>query len=168
MIATDRLLLRKPRPGDDLSAFVADGEVQRWTGGPETAEALIGLWLRRWERDGVGPFVVELDACFIGRVGFIVWDTRTWETSAYELAGEHAETELGWALLSSAWGHGYATEAAQAARKWVYTERHVDRVISLIAPDNERSIRVAEKLEAKREERVETPHGPADVWVHPR
>jgi len=168
LIATERLLLRKPAPDDDLSAFVADAEVQRWTGGPGTPEPLIDLWLRRWVRDEVGPFVVELDGRFIGRVGFIVWDTRAWETSSYELAGEHAETELGWALLSGSWGHGYATEAARAARGWLYAERDVEHLISLIAPENARSIRVAEKLGATREQRVETPHGPADVWVHPR
>ena len=164
MIQTERLLLRKPRLDDDLSEFAADDEVQRWIGGPSTPAALIELWASRWERNGIGPFMVELGGQFIGRVGFIVWDTRTWETSAFDLAGEHAEAELGWAILSSHWGHGYATEAARAARAWA--DR--DRLISLIDPDNVRSQRVAEKLGALPGETVETPHGPAVVWVHPR
>src|SRR5581483_2246466 len=137
--------------------------VHRWIGGPEPADALIERWVGRGERNGVGQFVVELDGRLIGRVGFIVWDSRTWETSTYELAGDDAETELGWAILSSHWGRGYATEAARAARDWLGS----DRLISLIAPDNARSIRVAEKLGATRGRRVDTPHGPADVWVHP-
>ncbi|HXR11113.1 MAG TPA: GNAT family N-acetyltransferase [Gaiellaceae bacterium] len=164
MLETERLLLRKPRLEDDLSEFVADAEVQRWIGGPEDPTELIELWVRRWERNDIGQFIVEADGCFIGRVGFIVWDGRAWETSAYDLAGKHAETELGWAILSRHWGHGYATEAARAARAWA--DR--DRVISLIDPDNAPSKRVAEKLGARPEQRVETPHGPADVWVHPR
>jgi RimJ/RimL family protein N-acetyltransferase len=163
LIATERLTLRKPRFEDDLSAFVDDDDVQRWIGGPDDPAELIERWIRRWERNGVGQFIVELDGEIIGRVGFLVWDSRTWETSAYDLAGDHAETELGWAILSRHRGHGYATEAARAARASIESER----IISLIHPDNVRSQRVAEKLGARPGERVETPGGPADVWVHP-
>lgn len=152
-----------PQLDDDLTEFVADDDVQSWIGGPDDPTAMIERWVGRWERNGVGPFVVELDGRLIGRVGFIVWDNRTWETSAYDLAGEHAETELGWAILSSHWAMGYATEAARAARDWI--DR--DRIISLIDPANVRSQRVAEKLGARRTERVTTPHAEADVWVHP-
>jgi RimJ/RimL family protein N-acetyltransferase len=161
LLTTERLLLRKPRLDDDLTEFAADAEVQRWIGPP--APELVELWLGRWERNGIGQFIVELDGEIIGRVGFLVWDRRTWETSAYELAGDHAETELGWAILSRYWGHGYATEAARAAREAIDRER----VISLIHPENVRSRRVAEKLGARPTERVETPGGPADVWLHP-
>jgi len=164
LIRTERLILRKPLLGDDLAEFVVDAEVQRWIGGTaESPRDVIERWVRRWELNGVGQFIVELDGTFIGRVGFLVWDDRTWETSTYEVAGEHAETELGWAILSAHWGHGYATEAARAAREWI--DR--DRIVSLICPENRRSQRVAEKLGALPTERVETPHGSADVWVHP-
>jgi len=164
LIETERLLLRKPRRTDDLAEFAADADVQRWIGpGSRPAAELIELWMGRWERNGVGQFIVELDGEIIGRVGFLVWDRRTWETSAYDLAGDDAETELGWAILSRRWGHGYATEAARAARDWIERER----IISLIHPENVRSQRVAEKLGARPEHRVETPGGPADVWVHP-
>jgi len=164
LLTTERLALRKPRPDDDLTAWVADTGVQRWIGVDHDPVEVIERWMGRWERNGVGPFIVELDGRFIGRAGFLVWDSRTWETSSYDIAGEHAETELGWAILSPHWGHGYATEAAQAARDWI--ER--DRIISLIHPANVRSQRVAEKLGARIEQRVETPNAPADVWVHPR
>jgi RimJ/RimL family protein N-acetyltransferase len=164
LIETERLLLRKPRLDDDLTAFVADDEVQRWIGpATKTPPELLELWIRRWERNGVGQYIVELDGEMIGRVGFVVWDRRTWETSAYDLAGDDAETELGWAILSRHWGHGYATEAAQAARASIERER----IISLIRPENVRSQRVAAKLGAEPAERVDTPGGPADVWVHP-
>ena len=162
-IETERLVLRKPRLEDDLTEFVADEEAQWWIGGPDDPQRLIERWVGRWERNGVGQFVVELDGKLIGRVGFIVWDSRTWETSAYDLAGEHAETELGWAILSSHWGKGYATEAALAVRNWIERER----IISLIDPANIRSQRVAEKLGARPGDRVQTAHAEADVWVHP-
>ena len=164
MLTTDRLILRKPRLDDDLSEYVADSEVQWWIGVDDDPTEVIERWVDRWERNGIGHFIVELEGRIIGRVGFLVWDGRTWKTSTYAAAGEHSETELGWAILSAHWGHGYATEAALAARDWL--ER--DRVISLIHPANVRSQRVAEKLGAHVERRVEMPKAQADVWVHTR
>lgn len=165
MPTTERLVLRRPRLDDDLAEFLADQDVQRWIGGAdESPGEVLERWLRRWDVNGVGQFIVELDGALIGRVGFVVWDSRTWETSTYDDAGEHAETELGWAILSSHWGKGYATEAARAACDWIGRRR----LISLIHPENVRSQRVAEKLGARIEKRVDTPDSAADVWVHPR
>jgi RimJ/RimL family protein N-acetyltransferase len=173
-LETERLVLRLPRPDDvdGILELVADDEVMRWIGGEagdrEDAVEHVERWIRRWEVNDVGPFVVELDGAPIGRVGLIVWDRRTWQTSTYALAGQRAETELGWALARRFWGRGYATEAARAVRDWTYAERDLERLVSLIAPDNLRSARVAEKLGARLETRVETDHGPAGVWVHAR
>jgi RimJ/RimL family protein N-acetyltransferase len=97
-----------------------------------------------------------------------VWDRRTWETSAYDLAGEHAQEELGWALVQSAWGYGYAMEAAQAVKSWCHRDRGIERLVSLIAPDNIRSQCVAEKLGPRPAERIKTTVGPTDVWAYHR
>ena len=48
-------------------------------------------------------------------------------------------------------GRALATEAAAAALDWTWSHVDTDRVISLIQPDNVRSIRVAEKLGQSRE-----------------
>jgi RimJ/RimL family protein N-acetyltransferase len=169
VLETQRLLLRRPEAGDldDVAEFTADAEVQRWVGGgaEEAAAAVLERWMRRWDANAVGQFIVVREGRFVGRVGLLVWDARTWETSTYDAASPHAETELGWAILSRHWGHGYATEAARAVRAWAY-ERGIQRLISLIDPRNVRSIRVADKLGAEPEQLVETPHGPAVVWVH--
>ena len=45
-----------------------------------------------------------------------------------------------------AWGHGYATEAARAAVEFAWRELGAHELISLIAPDNRPSQRVAERL----------------------
>ncbi len=171
MIETERLLLRKPRleDADDLLAYVGDPEVMRWIGGDagdrDEAVAAIERWLAGWEANGIGHFVVVHDGRVLGRVGFLVWDSRTWETSSYAEAGAHAETELGWTLAREHWGHGYATEAARALREWADKER----LISLINRENVRSIRVAEKLGATPTETVSVDGGyPVVVWVHPR
>jgi RimJ/RimL family protein N-acetyltransferase len=174
LLRTERLLLRPVRD-DDVDAFVemaADPQVMPWVGdepgGRELAAELVARWGRRWEANGVGPFAVLLEDVVIGRAGLLVWDRRTWETSSYAAAGEHAVAEVGWALSSRYWGKGYATEAALAVREWAYRERGVDRLISLIDPKNVRSIRVAVKLGCEPEELVRLWEGtPAIVWVHP-
>ncbi len=116
----------------------------------------------------MGQFIVERDDQVVGRVGLIVWDRRMWETSAYDLAREYAQEELGWGLMRRASGYGYATEAAQAVKSWCHEERGIECLVSLIAPDNVRSQRVAEKVGARRGERIETAVGATDVWVYPR
>jgi len=167
-------VLRRPRleDADDLLDFVGDDEVMRWVGGKvgdrESAVEHVVRWLARWEANGVGQFSVVLNERVIGRVGLLVWDPRSWVTSSYDKAGSKAETELGWAIASRHWGHGYATEAAKAVRQWAYAERGIERLISLVDPRNVRSIRVADKLGAAPEQLVSTDHGPAIVWVHPR
>jgi RimJ/RimL family protein N-acetyltransferase len=67
------------------------------------------------------------------------------------------------------WGRGYATEAALATRTWAREELGIGRLISLIAPANVRSQRVAERLGCTPGETV-TPFdtGAAVVWEHPK
>jgi RimJ/RimL family protein N-acetyltransferase len=177
-IETERLLLRVPRR-EDASAlldFVGDPDVMRpigsEPGGLEVAVEHLERWIRRWEANGMGPFllVVPEDDRVVGRVGPVVWDSGspTWETSTLAAAGDDAEVELGWAIGREHWGRGYATEAARAVRQWVYDEREVERLISLIDPENTRSIRVAEKLGAEPGETVQVPGGVATIWLHPR
>ena len=166
-------MLRPPRleDVDDMLAFVGDDEVMRWIGGEaggrETAIESIERWIERWDANGVGQFALVYEGLVIGRVGLLVWDGRSWQTSTYADAGEHAVTELGWALARAHWGKGLATEAARAVRDWAYAERQIERLVSLIDPVNIRSIRVAAKLGAVPEELVTTNHGPALVWLHP-
>jgi RimJ/RimL family protein N-acetyltransferase len=176
-IETERLLLRKPRREDaealldlvgDAASMIPIGSVP---GGIEVAVEHLERWQRRWENNGMGPFLVvhRAGGNVIGRVGPLVWSSATWETAALAEAGADAEIELGWAIQSAYWGRGYAPEAARAVRQWVYDERGVERLISLIDPANTNSARVAEKLDAEPTETVELFDGsPATIWVHPR
>jgi RimJ/RimL family protein N-acetyltransferase len=173
VIETERLLLRKPTLEDaDLAAeMLGDAETMRWLGGEvvprKDVPSVIERWIGRWERNGVGYFVVLLDGSMIGRVGLNVWDLAAGDTSTYELAGERAETELAWGLASRYWGRGYATEAAHAVREWARRERGVTRLVSMIEPANLASAQVAERLGARIEARAESVYGPMDLWVHP-
>ncbi len=175
-LETERLLLRPPTPADagDAGELLGDPEVMRFLGGATVPrqhwDAVVGRWIARWEANDLGTFVVRRrnDGRFVGRVGILVWDARTWTHATVADAGEHAQPELGWALVRAHWGNGYATEAARAVRDWVRRDRDVDRLVSLIAPDNEASQRVAQRLGAVPAETVTlADSGDAVVWEHP-
>jgi RimJ/RimL family protein N-acetyltransferase len=53
--------------------------------------------------------------------------------------------EIGYHLRRNLWGQGLATEAAIACRGWGFANLSVDRLISLIRPENVPSQRVAER-----------------------
>ena len=175
-LRTERLILRLPTLDDveAAGAVLEDARVRTFLGGVsiprEHWRGAVERWIERWELNGVGPFVIErsVDGVFVGRVGLIVWDTRTWTDSTFAEAGEFAQPELGWALAHEHWGNGYATEAARAVRDWARAERGVTRLISVIAPANVASQRVAERLGATPDETVQLfDTGDAVVWVHP-
>ncbi len=178
MIETPRLLLRKPVYEDGLAALDLYGDpvAMEFIGGVHPRVAAdpgygVGAGLRRWEDNDCGPpsIVRRMDGRWLGRVGILVWDARTWTYTTFAEAGEDAQPELGWALAREHWGQGYATEAATAVREWAYDERGIARLISLIAPANVRSQRLAERLGCTRSETVELwDTGPAEVWEHPR
>ena len=175
-LQTERLRLRPPTLDDaELAApILADERVRRFLGGGivprEHWRTAIEAWIARWDLNGMGPFMLERldDGAFVGRAGLLVWDTRTWTQSTFDDAGEFAQPELGWALAFDHWGNGYATEAARAARDWARAERAVTRLISVIAPANVASQRVAQRLGATPVETVQLfDTGDAVVWEHP-
>ena len=176
---TDRLCLRPPTPQDAEALYdlFADPEVMHGLGkepvaAVEEARAMIEAGIGGWTTDGLGPFILETtarDRQVVGQAGLMIFDTRGWTPSTWGDAGSHAQPELGWALIRAHWGYGYATEAAAAIREWAHESRSIDRLVSLISPDNVRSQRVAERLGAMPAEAV-TPAGSARstvVWRYP-
>jgi RimJ/RimL family protein N-acetyltransferase len=159
-LATDRLSLRGFRAGDwdayaALNADLAvrdglDGKLltrdQSWS----QMETFMGQWVLR----GYGMFAVEAEFRLAGRVGIL------------QLAG-WPEPELAWTLATPFCGAGLATEAAAAARNWAFSTLGWDRLVSYIRPANTRFRRVAERLGAACETRIEFNGKTADVWVHP-
>ena len=150
-LETGRLLLRQFR-NSDLDAWApicADPEVMRYIGTGVTLSradawrSMAGI-LGHWELLGYGSFAVESKATgeLMGRVGFI--EPVGWPGF-----------ELGWVLARPFWGQGYAYEAAVAARDYAFGPLGRDRLISLIRPDNQPSIRLAERLGEKLAGEVE-------------
>ena len=172
-LETERLVLRPPRE-DDLDALVpiyGDAEVMRYIGSGDawtrsrSAEA-IARWTSYWDADGFGMLAVirREDGELIGDVGLLAWDPATWEHGTRAAIGPSAEIEIGWTLGRDAWGRGYASEAAFAVRDWARDELGLRRLISLIHPDNARSIRVAEKLGERYERDVVVSARPARLY----
>jgi len=138
-LMTQRLLLR-PIELTDLDEFAAlhvDPEVTRFIRPLDraAAEARIQLAEREWQDRGYGLAAVldRQSGEFLGRAGLKYWP-------------EFDETELGWALRRSAWGNGYATEAARACVEWGFAEFDMPYLTAMISPENVRSVRVAERL----------------------
>jgi RimJ/RimL family protein N-acetyltransferase len=141
-INTERLLLRLPR-ASDLDPLIQVHEhpdvVRFLSGNPTAGRAAawrtVAMFSGHWTLLGYGPWVVEECATgeVIGRVG--LWNPEGWPG-----------LEMGWVIRHDRWGHGFATEAAHAAFEWAWQHVDTDHIISIIQPDNARSIRVAEKL----------------------
>jgi RimJ/RimL family protein N-acetyltransferase len=150
-LETERLLLRGWRDEDTgaWAELCADDEVMRSlgrAGGLDPGEAWrdMAVMAGHWALKGYGHWVLELRATreLVGRAG--LYHPPDWPA-----------LELGWAVARPHWGNGYAGEAARAAMGWARQELGADHLISLIADDNLRSQRVAEKLGMEQEGRVE-------------
>ena len=74
--------------------------------------------------------------------------------------------ELAWHLFDQAEGHGYATEAAMAVRRWAHERHGIGQLVSYIDHHNHRSQGVAKRLGAVTDG-TRAPHEPdAEIWVH--
>lgn len=74
---------------------------------------------------------------FVGMVGLWVHD---WE------AEFSPAVEMSWRLVRSAWGQGYATEAARDTLAYAFDTLKLPNVMSWTVPANERSWRVMERI----------------------
>ena len=135
----ERLTLRMCR-NDNLDGYAelyGDAEVGRYIGGEGRALTRAEAWrnlamvVGHWhlqDRSGCGPRSTRTQA-FVGRIGF--FNPEGWPGF-----------ELGWAILRRHWGRGFATEGARAALAYAFDNLDRDHVISVIHPDNTRSVRV--------------------------
>jgi RimJ/RimL family protein N-acetyltransferase len=154
-IETPRLTLRGHRLADfsDCAAMWADPTVTRHIGGkPFSEEETWARFLRyagHWLLLGFGYWAIEEKdtGSFVGELGFADYK-RGIEPSLQGVP------ELGWALVSTAHGKGYATEAVRAAVAWGEAHFASARTVCIIHPENLASIRVAEKCGYKEFQRT--------------
>jgi RimJ/RimL family protein N-acetyltransferase len=155
-LETRRLHLRPVRADDldILAALGADHRVMDPLGGAMSREATQG-WLERliahWEMHGYGRFLVSLDSAFVGVVGLSRADLD---------AGIVSGVEIAWRLAFDYWGHGYASEAADAAIRDGFERVGLQEIISLTTPNNVRSRSIMDRLGMA--------FSPGDTFDHPR
>lgn len=157
-IHTPRLVLRQWRPSDrsPWAALNADPVVMELMPALLSAEESAafadrneaGLAERGW-----GLWAVEVPG-HAGFIGFVGLNAPRFEAHFTPCV------EVGWRLARSAWGHGYATEAARSALGFAFGELGLDEVVSFTSVGNERSRAVMMRLGMT--------HDPADDFDHPR
>ena len=142
VIKTKRLLIR-PFVYEDLEKLIeifSDPLVMCYLGGPRVAEKVEEQFEAAQEyfnehNFGLMALIEKSSEKLIGRVGFI----------SHIIDGIE-ELELAWLLAKDFWDHGYATEAASVLRDYAFARLKRRRLIAIIAPENQRSIKVAHKI----------------------
>jgi RimJ/RimL family protein N-acetyltransferase len=146
-LETDRLVLRTWRADDrePFAALNADARVMAHVGARrplarDESERLLAQITRHWDEHGFGLWAVERRCDGAGPIGFVGLAVPSF------LPAVPPAVEVGWRLAAAWWGRGYATEAARASVDCAWTALRLERVVSIIHPANERSLRVAAKL----------------------
>jgi [ribosomal protein S5]-alanine N-acetyltransferase len=141
VLETRRLSLREfePEDLDALAAILSDPETMRYYPAPFGREAVADYIQRnrtRYANDGYGLWAMILKSTceLIGDCGLV----RQSVDGADEI-------EIGYHVRRDLWGQGYASESARACRGFGFANLAIERLISLIRPENLASRRVAEK-----------------------
>jgi ribosomal-protein-alanine N-acetyltransferase len=155
---TRRLVLRRWREADRAPFARMNGnpDVMRYFVRPlEAAEsdAFIDRIEAQFDQHGFGLWAIERrdDGAFLGFAGLLIplFDARFTPC-----------VEVGWRFDRPFWGRGYATEAATEALRFGFEESDLEEIVSFAPFQNERSIRVMERLGMHRDVR--------DDFDHPR
>ncbi|HTA87623.1 MAG TPA: GNAT family N-acetyltransferase [Silvibacterium sp.] len=139
-IETARIVLRPLTPEDEaaLATVLSDAETMRWYPRPFTGDE-VREWIERQlgrysSSTGLLGLVEKQTGRLIGDCG-PVWQ---------EVEGR-TELEIGYHVSRERWNQGFATEAARVVIDYAFENLGVERVVSMIRPENLASRRVAEK-----------------------
>ena len=139
--ATARLLMRRPRDGDHLSAFAhwtSDPDVVRYLPWrrhetPEDTAAYLASLAQRWEAGTAHTWMITVppaDDC----VGLAM------------IKYHEAAAEIGYSIARVLWGQGYVPEVARELLRMAFSQPHVHHTLAVVDTENIASIRVLEKL----------------------
>ncbi|MDX2561138.1 GNAT family N-acetyltransferase [Streptomyces sp. TX20-6-3] len=155
-LRTERLVLRSWRESDrePWAAMNADTEVREHLGEPltrEESDAVLSAMRADFQERGFGWWALEARETgeFIGRAGLDVVGPDM----------PFAGVDVGWRLTRSAWGHGYATEAALACLAFGFETLALPEVIATTTVGNLRSQAVMRRIGMTRD--------PADDFEDP-
>jgi len=142
---TERLSIRQLQDSDlgELAAVFREPEVwwfeyERGLDRAET-EGFLDRQKQMWDEHGFGGCAVRdlQHGALIGVVGLGV------PTLAHPAL---PSVTIGWRISATAWGHGYATEAATVLLEQAFGSMRIDAVGCVTNEDNERSVAVASRV----------------------
>jgi RimJ/RimL family protein N-acetyltransferase len=153
-----RLILRTWEEGDREPYFrlASDPVVMQYLGSPATREEA-DAWINRHRAQltelGFAYWAVELRETrqLIGAVGL---SRVRYEAHFTPAVG------VGWRLAQEFWGHGYASEAAEAVLRYGFEKLQLEHIVAVTVPANIRSQQVMQRLGMNRS--IE------DEFDHPR
>jgi len=158
ILETNRLILRHLLPSDldRLFALYRDPDIRRyfpegtltyeetkeeleWFLNGHPAHPELGLWATIHKETGE----------FIGRCGLLPWTIE-----------QRPEVEVAYLLAKAYWGQGLGTEAAQAIVHYAFEQLKLSRLICMMYPDNQASVKVARNIGMTLEKEMEDEKGP--------
>jgi RimJ/RimL family protein N-acetyltransferase len=146
-LETARLWMREIEPGDASGLFELDSnpEVHRYLGNQpvqsmEEIDRVINLIRQQYAEHGIARWaVIEKESN-----QFIGWAGLKWITEP--IRGRTHYYDLGYRLIPTHWGKGYATEASQALLQYAFDVLNVETVSAMTDIDNLGSNRVLQKI----------------------
>lgn len=143
LLQTERLSLRRFTLDDvdNVLLISGDAEVMRYIGDGatddrEVAKNRLARFMSHYEKyPGLGYWVAEK----ISTREFIGW-------FALKYIPKTVEVEVGYLLLKSAWGHGFATEGAAALLAYGFDEIGLNRIVAVAHVENKASQNVMKKI----------------------
>ncbi|MFD9367702.1 GNAT family N-acetyltransferase [Streptomyces sp. NPDC060020] len=147
-LRTERLTVRRWRDSDlePWAAMNADPEVREHLGDlltRERSDASVARFQADFDRRGYGWLAVEVEATgeFIGFAGLDQVDDGMPFTGV----------EIGWRLARSAWGQGYASEAALAVLAHGFDTLGLPEILAVTTATNHRSQAVMRRIGMTRD-----------------
>ena len=161
VLETRRLILREMtlHDVDDLHKVLGDPEAMQFYPQPfdrQMTQMWIERSIQRYAQHGFGLWSVisKENGELIGDCGLLVQEVD-----------DVKEIEVGYHIRRDLWGKGLATEAAQVARDYGFSQLGVAKLISLINPANIASRRVAEKNGIRLIKEMEWRNKPTCVYA---
>jgi RimJ/RimL family protein N-acetyltransferase len=146
-----------PRYVPDFERLIEDPDVVRNTRVPSSpppgfAERWLGLYEQGWEEGTrAGYAVLDGDGTFLGFAGIVDLDLAA------------RQGEIGYTVTREARGRGVATRALRLVTDWALDGLGLERVELHIDPENEASLRVAERCGYHREGVLRSVHFKEDL-----
>lgn len=149
ILETERLSLRTWKQDDlsNLLTLCSDPEVMRYfptTLDEKETKAFLKRLMDMYDKHGYTYFAAERKdtGAFVGFIGLAYQDYTSPCTP---------NVDIGWRLLPSSWGKGFATEGAKACLAYGFREKKLDTIVSVCSTINVASERVMQRIGMTKE-----------------